>query len=50
MEWVLLILAAMGIGGLVTYLIVKPRLQSVQTYDAEIARENEEITRKNEEL
>ena len=50
MEWVLLILAAMGIGGFLTYLIVKPRLQSIQNYDAEIARENEEITRKNEEL
>ena len=50
MEWILLILAAMGVGGIVTYLVIKPRLKQIESYDEEIARKNEELQDKTAAL
>ena len=50
MEFILLALAAMIIGGILVFILVRPRLTAIQHLDEETARENEKLADKNAKL
>ena len=50
MEFILLALAAMILGGILVFILIKPRLTAIQHWDEETARENEKLADKNAKL
>jgi hypothetical protein len=51
MAWIILaVLAAMIIGGVLVYFILRPRLHTVHVLDEATIRENEQLEDKNAEL